>query len=185
MSGIEMKKGLLVFYGNPAGYVKENEATVDTMFQSKEFDEWLAEKKFIPNWTEGVFERLSKGEKLGAPLEASSPLKNVRIWQLKPESDFELRFRAYDDVVTAFGEPSKDNYDVVFDGGLDTNNLESIYAKFNMDHPSDFKGHSLSISDVVELYDESGSEFHYVDQFGFKEIGFSDQEREPGITMGM
>ena len=185
MGGIEMKNGLLVFYGNPAGYVKENEATVDTMFQGKEFDEWLAEKKFIPNWTEGVFERLSKGEKLGGPLEASSPLKKVRIWQLKPESDFELRFRSYDDVVTAFGEPSKDNYDVVFDGELETNDLESIYTKFNLNHPSDFKGHSLSISDVVELYDENGREFHYVDQFGFKEIEFMDQEREQDIKMSM
>lgn len=65
MDGIEMKNGLLIYYGNPAGYLKENEATVDTMFKSKEFEEWLSEKKFISNWTEGVFERLSKGEKLG------------------------------------------------------------------------------------------------------------------------
>ena len=61
MGSIEMKNGLLVYYGNPAGYVKEDRATVDTMFQSKEFEEWLLEKKFIPNWTDGVFERLSKG----------------------------------------------------------------------------------------------------------------------------
>ena len=65
MDGIEMKNGLLIYYGNPAGYLKENEATVDTMFKSKEFEEWLSEKKFSSNWTEGVFERLSKGEKLG------------------------------------------------------------------------------------------------------------------------
>ena len=83
------------------------------------------------------------------------------------------------------GEPSKNNYDVVFDGELETNDLESIYTKFNMDHPSDFKGHSLSISDVVELYDDNSSEFHYVDQFGFKEIEFADQSHEQGMTLGM
>lgn len=185
MGGIEMKNGLLVYYGNPAGYLKDNEATVDTMFQSKEFEEWLSEKKFIPNWIDGVFERLSKGEQLGGLLETSSPLKNVRIWQLKADSNLELRFRAYDEVLKVSGEPSRENYNVVFDGGLDTNNLESIYTKFNMDHPSDFKGHSLSISDVVELYDENSSEFHYVDQFGFKAIEFADQSHEQGMTLGM
>ena len=185
MGGIEIKNGLLVYYGNPAGYVKDDRATVDTMFQSKEFEEWLSEKKFISNWTEGVFERLSKGEMLGNSQVESSPLKNVRIWQLKTDSDLELRFRGYDEVLNVSGEPSKNNYDVVFDGELETNDLESIYTKFNIDHPSDFKGHSLSISDVVELYDESSSEFHYVDQFGFKAIEFADQSHEQGMTLGM
>ena len=185
MGGIEMKNGLLVYYGNPAGYVKDDRATVDTMFQSKEFEEWLSEKKFNANWAEGIFERLSKGEKLGDPLETSSPLKNVRIWQLKSDSNLELRFRAYVEVLKVSGEPSRENYNVVFDGGLDTNNLEFIYTKFNMDHPSDFKGHSLSISDVVELYDENSSEYHYVDQFGFKAIEFADQSHEQGMTLGM
>ena len=185
MGGIEMKNGLLVYYGNPAGYLKENEATVDTMFKSKEFEEWLSEKKFISNWTEGVFERLSKGEMLGNSQVESSPLKNVRIWQLKTDSDLELRFRGYDEVLNVSGEPSKNNYDVVFDGELETNDLESIYTKFNIDHPSDFKGHSLSISDVVELYDENSSEFNYVDQFGFKEIEFADQSNEQDMTLGI
>ena len=185
MGGIEMKNGLLVYYGNPAGYLKDNEATVDTMFQSKEFEEWLSEKRFNTNWTDGVFEMLSKGEKLGALLETNTPLKKVRIWQLRTDSNLELRFRAYDEVLKVSGEPSKENYDVVFDGGLDTNNLECIYTKFNMDHPPDFKGQSLSISDVVELYDENSNEFHYVDQFGFKEIEFADQSHEQGMTLGM
>ena len=185
MGGIEMKNGLLVYYGNPAGFVKDDRATVDTMFQSKEFEEWLSEKMFNTNWTEGIFERLSKGEKLGGPLVEISPLKSVRIWQLKTDSDLELRFRGYDEVLNVSGEPSKNNYDVVFDGELETNDLESIYTKFNIDHPSDFKGHSLSISDVVELYDESSSEFHYVDQFGFKAIEFADQSHEQGMTLGM
>lgn len=185
MSGIEMKNGCIIYYGNPAGYIKENKATVDTMFQSREFEEWLAEKKFLPNWTEGVFERLSRGEKTAELPEERKPLKNVRIWQLKPDSDFELRFRSYDEVVKTSGEPSMQNYEAVYDGELETNDLESIYTKFNLDHPCGFKGHSLSISDVVELYDKSSSEFHYVDRFGFQEIGFTKQEQEHGMSMGM
>jgi len=52
--------------------------------------------------------------------------------------------------------------------------LEEIYTKFNTEHPLGFKGHSLSMSDVMELYDTVNSEFHYVDQFGFKDIEFGD-----------
>jgi len=173
MSGIEMKNGCIFYYGNPAGYLNENGATVDTMFQSRELEKWLADKKITPNWSDGVFERLSKGEIAG------------ELWQLKSDSDFELRFKSYEDAVKASGEPSMSNYEVVYDGELETNDLEAIYAKFNLDHPSDFKGHSLSISDVVELYDGSGREFHYVDRFGFQQIGFTEPEQEHGMCMGM
>lgn len=60
MSGIEFKNGCIVYYGNPAGYLKEDKATVDKMFQSKEFEEWLADRNLEALWKDGVFERLSK-----------------------------------------------------------------------------------------------------------------------------
>lgn len=185
MSGIEIKNGCIVYYGNPAGYIKEDKATVDKMFQSKEFEEWLNEKRLIPNWTDGVFEKLSKGEKISELHKDIKPLKNARIWQLKADSDFELRFKSYEEVLKLSGEPSIKNYETVYDGELETNDLESIYTKFNIEHQNGFKGHSLSISDVVELYDESGSEFHYVDRIGFKKIGFASEQQEHGMTLGM
>lgn len=64
------------------------------------------------------------------------------------------------------------DYEAVYDGEVESNDLESIYAKFNIEHPEGFTGHSLSMSDVLELYDDTGSEFHYVDRFGFKQINF-------------
>lgn len=185
MSGIEFKNGCIVYYGNPAGYLREDKATVDRMFQSKEFEDWLADRNLEALWKDGVFERLSKGELLTENLEGKVQPKNVRIWQLKPDSDFELRFRSIDEIQNICGEPSIKNYDVVYDGELDTNELEAIYSKFNIDHPEGFTGHSLSISDVVELYDDSGSAFHYVDRIGFKEIEFGSNEQEHGITMSM
>ena len=42
-------------------------------------------------------------------------------------------------------------YDRVYDGKMDCNSLENIYQKFNIDHPGDYKGRSLSVSDVVEI----------------------------------
>ncbi len=184
LNGIEMKDGCIVYYGNPAGYIKEDRATVDKIFQSTEFEEWLSEKGLASDWRDGVFERLSNGEKAEELSEAEKSLKKIRIWQLKSDSDFELRFRAYDEVVKASGEPSMANYETVYDGELETNDLEAVYAKFNMDHPNGFTGHSLSISDVVELYDEGVSEFYYVDRIGFQKIEFANQH-EHDMRMGM
>lgn len=184
LSGIEIKNGCIVYYGNPAGYIKEDRATVDKIFQSTEFEEWLSEKGLVSEWRDGVFERLSNGEKAEELKEDEKSLKNIRIWQLKADSDFELRFRAYDEVVKASGEPCMANYETVYDGELGTNDLEAVYAKFNMDHPNGFTGHSLSISDVVELYDEGSSEFFYVDRIGFQKIEFANQH-EHDMRMGM
>lgn len=48
--------------------------------------------------------------------------------------------------------------------------LQNIFAKFNTDHPEDFKGHSLSVSDVITVGNENGYTAYYVDSFGFKEM---------------
>lgn len=183
MSNIELKCGYISFYGNPAGYVMENIATVDIMFQSRELEEWLLKKGSTPIWKEGVFERISKGESLEKLKNAL--LKKIRIWQLRADSDFEIRFKSYDEILKKHVEPNQENYEVVYDGNLETNDLEAIYTTFNMNHPQGFRGHSLSISDVVELYDEQSSSFHYVDSFGFREIGSFIKSKDIILNMSM
>lgn len=65
-------------------------------------------------------------------------------------------------------------YDQVYDGKLDCSSLETIYEKFNIDHPADYKGRSLSVSDVVEIRgsDTLNPGFYFVDSIGFKSISF-------------
>lgn len=65
-------------------------------------------------------------------------------------------------------------YDRVYDGKMDCNSLETIYEKFNIDHPADYKGRSLSVSDVVEIResDTLNPGFYFVDSIGFKSISF-------------
>lgn len=48
--------------------------------------------------------------------------------------------------------------------------LEDIYRRFNIDHPEDFKGHSLSVSDVVVLHGNGADTAYYVDSIGFQEL---------------
>ena len=65
-------------------------------------------------------------------------------------------------------------YDRIYDGKLDCNSLEAIYEKFNIDHPADYKGRSLSVSDVVEIResDTLNPGFYFVDSIGFNLISF-------------
>ena len=62
--------------------------------------------------------------------------------------------------------------------GLQTqgDKLEALYEKFNIDHPADYKGHSLSVSDIVVLHENGKNSAHFVDSFGF--TGLPDFMRE-------
>lgn len=63
------------------------------------------------------------------------------------------------------------NYDKVYSGILGLGeNLESVYARFNIDRPQDFTGHSLSVSDVVVLHQNGQDTAHYCDSFGFTQV---------------
>ncbi|WP_449290480.1 YodL domain-containing protein [Oscillibacter ruminantium] len=181
MPGITLKNGLISYYGNPAGYKEKEKAVVDSIFRNDELSTWLKSRSLTPQWTDGVMERLLAGERLGG--ETAAPLKNVRIWQLKPDVDVCMKFIPYEEMVRQFGAPSPEAYRIAYDGQLDTNDPEAIYARCNVNHPSGYNGHSLSMSDVVELYDTQGSEYHYCDRFGFQKISFESPEQTQ--TMGM
>ena len=184
MQDISLKNGLITYYGNSAGYAEKEKAVVDKIFQNEELSQWLKSRSLTPIWMDGVMERLVAGGQITGA-EVSAPLKNVRIWQLKPETDVRMKFISLDDMVREFGEPERKNYCVVYDGQLGTNDLEAIYARFNMDHPPGFTGHSLSMSDVVELYDENSSEYHFCDRFRFQEIDFEPKQQNQDMNMIM
>lgn len=71
--------------------------------------------------------------------------------------------------------PDISHYEVVYTAPLppfsDRNTmLEDLYTKFNIDRPADFKGHSLSVSDIVALKVNGEVSSHYVDSIGFAEL---------------
>ena len=70
-----------------------------------------------------------------------------------------------------------ENYKLVYLGELSelqgqtqSETLEVIYTKFNIDHPADYKAHSLSVSDIVVLHENGENSAHFVDSFGFTEL---------------
>ena len=77
-------------------------------------------------------------------------------------------------------------YDRVYDGKMDCISLENIYQKFNVDHPADYKGRSLSVSDVVEIResDTLNPGFYFVDSIGFKSISFDQSLCKEPVEAG-
>lgn len=101
--------------------------------------------------------------------------KNVdtfEIYQVKRGNEYrDYRFESYESLEAFNLKVELKNYDFIYKGGLPAGtDLEDIFVKFNEQRPEDFKGHSLSVSDVVVLNKDGHSSAHYVDSFGFKNI---------------
>ena len=174
----------LIFYGNPVGYVKADTAVVDEMFRTDELIQYLNRMNLTPCWEDGIFDRLVSGEVTGE--EPGQSRKGCRIWQLKKDVDVAMRFIGYEDQVRKFGEPDAQNYTLVFDGDLGTSDLEQIYTICRDTPPPGYQGYRMALSDVVELYDDSGSDFYYCDRVGFRPIRFEQsQEQTQCIEMTM
>lgn len=185
MNSIRIDNGIILFYGNRAGRVEGGCAVVDPMFKGQELSDFLEKQHHIREvrWMDGMFDLLMAG---GAESGAGQGLKNVRVWQLKPNVDVYMKFIGYEEMCKRFGPPDQGNYQAVYDGAVETNDLEALYGKFGNDGsalPASYKGHSLSMSDVLELYDSRGSSFHYVDRTGFQEIEFAAPQQAQGQTM--
>ena len=104
------------------------------------------------------------------------------IYQLKRGDETrDLRFEPYDRLQAAGQAVDRANYELIYTAPLapDTS-LEDIYTRFNIDHPADFKGHSLSVSDIVVLHRDGRDAAHYVDSIGYREVPefFKEQGRQ-------
>lgn len=94
------------------------------------------------------------------------------IYQLKREdATRDYRFEPYDRLQAAGLAVDPAHYEPVYSGPMTPGmTLDAIYTRFNLDHPQDFKGHSLSVSDVVVVQQGGQSTAHYVDSFGYKQV---------------
>lgn len=106
------------------------------------------------------------------------------IYQLKDNPElYTFRFQGTESlkrlgiIKDNFDAVTPENYKLVYMGELgelqgqtQSETLEAIYTKLNVDHPADYKAHSLSVSDIVVLHEDGENSAHFVDSFGFTEL---------------
>jgi len=117
----------------------------------------------------------------------------INIYQINTDRDpKQLKFLCLDTArrILHSAEPDSAAYDKVYSGDVKCRNLEDVFTLFNSRRPEGFRGHSLSVSDVVEVEDAAGITpgFYFCDSFGFKENPFqpelaADAVRGPTIQV--
>mgnify|MGYP000038886001 FL=1 len=107
---------------------------------------------------------------------------NFSIYQVPrgPEGR-DFRYRSYEDLQADGLSVDRKNYQLVYTAPLDKNaSLDEIYHCFNMEHPADYKGRSLSMGDIVVFRQDGKQTAYYVDRIGYREVPefFKEQGRQ-------
>lgn len=149
-----------------AGALKDSE--VDYVFNNVGFSS--ASGLYALPVSDAVLQRAEKT--LAERTQAQEPDRDsFSIYQLKRGDETrDLRFEPYDRLNAAGHTVDPANYDLIYSAPLAPGtSLEAIFTRFNIDHPKDFKGHSLSVSDVVVLHQNGQDTAHYVDSIGYRQ----------------
>ena len=100
----------------------------------------------------------------------------IAIYQINMKRDADrMAFESFEKLKRYHGRADIDStlYDRVFEGNVECTDLEEAYKMFNLNHPKDYLGRSMSVSDVVGVINEDGSsEFFFCDSVGFKKVDF-------------
>ena len=149
-----------------AGALKDSE--VDYVFNNVGFSS--ASGLYALPVSDAVLQRAEKT--LAERTKAQEPERDsFSIYQLKRGDETrDLRFEPYDRLTATGHAVNPANYDLIYSAPLAPGtSLEAIFTRFNIDHPKDFKGHSLSVSDVVVLHQNGQDTAHYVDSIGYRQ----------------
>ena len=149
-----------------AGALKDSE--VDYVFNNVGFSS--ASGLYALPVSDAVLQRAEKT--LAERTQAQEPDRDTfSIYQLKRGDETrDLRFEPYDRLTAAGHTVDPANYDLIYSAPLAPGtSLEAIFTRFNIDHPKDIKGHSLSVSDVVVLHQNGQDTAHYVDSIGYRQ----------------
>ena len=93
------------------------------------------------------------------------------IYQLRESGERTYQFMGMREASNFGFEIHGEDYELIYSDRLGMEDtLNSLYEKFNINHPQDFTGHSLSVSDVVVMRKNGESKAYYVDSFGFTEL---------------
>ena len=104
----------------------------------------------------------------------------LKVYQIDGEKNrLNAAFRNYNSIMSDVGKIEPSIYKCVYDGELDCNNLEDVFAYCNENHIVGYNGHSLSVSDIVDIEDDG---CYFCDSVGFKKLDEFDSSKVEPIT---
>ena len=120
----------------------------------------VADTEKLPQWAKKRLEAVT------------SPQMGIRVFQVNESLDKDkLAFRSYDTAMK-HGGVDPEIYRQVYGGIVNCSDVESTFALCNTNCPPGYFGHSMSVSDVVEVCDGAQKGFYFCDSIGFKKIDF-------------
>ena len=174
------ERAIELFDANHAIYALHTDGTEAMVFDHEEIEahdgifgieteDWLKSPEYEQ------LKAVEQARSESAPAQNDMPRENedtYSIYQLKDGEELrDYRFAALNDLHSRGLGVARENYDMIYTAPLlHGDSLDTIYQRFNADHPTDYTGHSLSMSDVIVLQNGSQESAHYVDRTGFVEI---------------
>ena len=120
----------------------------------------VADTEKLPQWAKKRLEAVT------------SPQMGIRVFQVNESLDKEkLKFMGYDTAMK-HGGVDPEIYRQVYGGVVNCSDVESTFALCNTNCPPGYFGHSMSVSDVVEVCGGAQKGFYFCDSIGFKKIDF-------------
>ena len=171
------ERNLIVNYAYQTGDVEKTRELAENLYQQ--------ELSGDPKVAQTIWNAKAEIDSISNTADSVPEVPNTfQIYQLKDDPELRnIRFMGTDALKQlgltddSLSVIKPENYNLVYEGDLaefekiaKSATLEMIYTKFNVERPEDFKGHSLSVSDIVVLHRDGEHTANYVDSFGFREI---------------
>lgn len=131
----------------------------------------IADREQLPKWAVKRLEILE------------APKMKIRIFQIDHDKDTHgVKFMNMD-FTNKHGGVNSETYHQAYGGTVIAENLEDIFRMCNEGHPPGYFGHSLSVSDVVEICEGREKGFYFCDKVGFKKLEDFDIEKTDHADM--
>lgn len=167
------------------------ESCITQWEQAKDCKISLREYLGLTDFEYAAFLQDGQGDDFRRMMDSGRVCQQFRIYQLdlQPGKTVPFAFSGIEALHKAgYEQPPASEYCLVYEGRMtrpktqtSSEVLERIFESYNDDLPSDYHGRSVSLSDVVELYDDEGRSYYYCDTAGFVPVNFSPLLAQKGF----
>ena len=177
---------IYILYGNPENPQRAEQVLVETENEIFGYDgifgitetEWEVQKEREVSATKQEALERQSAEKIDETLLLHGESRRFAIYQMDSGDEHTYQFMGMESAKNLGYTIDGKDYRMVYAAPwMPTITLDNIFERFNIDRPEDFRGHSLSVSDVIVINRGAEITAYYVDSFGFQELPEFVQQR--------